>query len=270
LRITTHSYLRVALLFAGFVGGFALFVLYKRFAVPSPTLDPLLFFASILGGGFLLQQIFSRVFPAQCPKCGGAAFPRLTHAIVYVCRGCGRESDGGTAYALGAMAAEPGNSPWKKNRPTSAMMWIMLVLGIGAIIGALVFAADSVRLLIKGVTTEARVVKVNVSEHRGADVSHPRRTRRNYRAIIAYRAGDHELTLNRSWSVDQGQSCLAPCYYEGEKLKVRYLPAEPTNAKVYSVLDFFLGPTLFILLGAMCTAVGCIALRRARRPRLEL
>ncbi len=260
LRMTTHMHFRIALFFAGFFGGFALFVLYKTLGVSSP-IDPLLFFASMFGGGFLLQMIFSRIFPAPCPMCGAAAFPTLTKPMLYACHGCGRKSDGGMAYAFEAMAPKPSNSLWRKKLPDSTMMWIMLVFGIVVLGGALVFAADSVRLLVKGVTTEARVVKVSV---------YPLRTRMDYRAIIAYKAGDSELTLDRSWSVDVGHSCLSPCYYEGERLKVRYLPAEPTKANVYSVFDLFLGPTLFILIGAMCTLVGSVALWRARRPRLEL
>lgn len=269
IRMKTHVNIRIVLAFVGFFGGFALFTLYQMSGRHSP-IDFALFFASIFGGGFLLQWIFSRLVAAPCPLCGGAAYSTLLNPTRYRCSGCGRTPDAGVTYAIESMDSAPlirSDSFLMKAVPGLNDGVVFIMLGIAAIAGGLFFGAESLELLRHGVTTEARVAKVDM---RGDDASGTR----DYRATIIYKVGDTDLALERSWSVKRGGSCWWPCFHQGEKLKVRYLPAEPGKAAVYSLFDLFLAPALGFLIGIVFIFGGWVTgreiRRRSRRSKLEL
>jgi hypothetical protein len=265
LGMRTHQNLSLALMILGLVGGGNAFfaLVTSGFAAAMPGLRVALFAGLIFGGMLLPPLIFSVLFPAKCPLCGAAAELDVPNLLRYVCIRCGRRTDPGILWFSGKARSAQDDPALQKKPGEYVMAWIMFVFGVAALGGALVFGADSLRLLINGVTAEATVIKVSV--HQQQLVSN--KTRANYRAIIAYDVGGTQLTIERSWETDSDQHCVWPCYREGERLKVRYLPGNPAAAKVDSLPDLFLGQALFGLLGGMCIAASLWAQGKARRAR---
>jgi hypothetical protein len=72
-------------------------------------------------------------------------------------------------------------------------------------------------------------------------------------ATIRFKAGDRNITIQRSWSRDRdGTSfCLSGCYSKGETLKMRYLVDDPEIARVRSFWGLFGAPITSGLIGAM-------------------
>ena len=265
LRLKSHLNLRIAACLVGFMGGFALFVLlvFEHHRADS-LLVLALFFGMSFGGAYLAQLALSFVLPAACPQCGAPkAVPTLRSPRLYACRACGAKAE--AVQAVETFAAQPSAEQQEKNERRVA--WAFLAAGVPAIGIAVWFAEDSIHFLLKGVSVEGKVTRV--TQYETLDAKNRRDVR--YTALIEYPVARTPLAIERSWSVKQGGSCWAPCYYEGERLKVIYLPTEPGRAKVHSLLDMFLPAALIGSIGLMLLVVGFWRIRRERpRPRLEL
>lgn len=254
--------------FLGFFGGFALFV-FLVFGKPlsHAALTPVLFFAMIFGGGYLAQLAFSYALPAACPACAQpAAVASLRQPAVYVCRACGVASNAAHAMLAEAFASMP--PPGQQQKREAGVLWIFLVVGVGAMGVAAWLADDSLRLLREGVSTDAKVMRVTKQSTRDKDNN----SQTSYTAFIEYRVGKNTLTLERGWSVKDGSYCMWPCYDQGEALKVIYLPGEATHAKIHSLRELFFAPVLLGTVGLAFAAFGFLMIRhrRQRRPRLDL
>lgn len=137
-------------------------------------------------------------------------------------------------------------------------MPMRVVLGFGLVmcILAAAFAVEPFRLLLQGEIAEAKVVKVaRQKDDDGDEAMH------DYTAVITFQAGEAPVSLERFWSLEEGQLCLWPCYYEGETVSVRYLPGSPAVARVDSAIDLFGPPLFFGVLGVVCTFFAFRALR---------
>ena len=148
----------------------------------------------------------------------------------------------------------------------SPLVWMFVVVGVGLVGFAIWLARDASGLLRDGISTEAKVMRV--TEMPWGDIL-DRET--YYTAFIQYHDGKMPQTLNRSWSVPGGGICVWPCYYEGQSLKVIYVPGEPTRAQVHSRAELFFAPGLMTMVGLVFASFGVLAIRhqRRRRPRLD-
>jgi hypothetical protein len=259
LPIRSHLNARIAAAFVGFFGGFAVFDFFVFGSPPRNFgLTALLFFGSIFGGAYLAQLAFSHASPAACPACGAAsAVPTPRNPVLYACRSCGAETDAVKAMLAEALA-KMRTQAQGEDRPK--LPWVFLVVGVVAVGVAVWLAQDSIQLLREGVSTEARVMKVTTRASRDSEG----RSETTYTAFIEYRAGKTPLTLERSWSVEDGGHCMWPCYDRGEQLKVIYLPGEPYRAKVHSLSELFVAPVLVGFVGFAFALFGGLMLRRKK------
>jgi hypothetical protein len=123
------------------------------------------------------------------------------------------------------------------------------------------FAFQSLRLLAAGESAPATVTKVTVEKGRDKDRNYESR----YAATIAFHAGVTPVTIVRRSTLAVGASCLWPCYRQGQSLRVRYLPAEPSAARVDSVMDLYGLPVMLLLTGTVVLVWGIALLRDFRR-----
>ncbi len=260
MGLKTHLRARIALLFVGFFGGGILFALNTK---ELGALAPLAFFPMIFGGAFLLPYAFGRSVPAACPKCGGAALPGKMQ-ILYTCGTCHAESNALHALVEAPLAPAPAPGQVVPKPPMSGGLSIpklMLVLGLGAIGAGAYLAADPLRLLIDGVSVQARVLAVSSREERTGDgkayVLHTAR--------IQYQSNATPRTLDHSWSTDFRRECGWRCYREGDRLRVVYLPGDPANARIHSPGELFFRAGVVGGAGLFLSILSLVFLRRERR-----
>ena len=258
MGLASHFRFRLALMFAGFIGGFALFV----WQVDNLRgYEPFAFFGFIFGGAFLLPLVFAKLVPSVCPYCNGLAWGLTTNPFRYQCASCGR------GVAADVMPAPP-PAAYANPQSSSAVLWAFFIVGIGSLGLAAFLAWDSVRLVSGGVSTDARVARLAQVMGRSSD----NKQEVKYTAYIEYPVGKGTMMLEHSWTEKEGSSCVAGCsYLRDGPLKVIYLPSEPSIAKIDSFTALFFPPLLVGLFGVFFTVVGILVLRhKPRRPRLEL
>lgn len=258
MGLKEHFRVRVALLFVGFFGGGILFAVFMK---DLGSLAPLAFLPMIFGGAFLLPFAFGRLVPAACPKCGGAALPGRMQ-VVYACGTCGAESNALQALAEAPPALAPGQvAPNKPPSRSLSVPWGLVAFGLGALGMGAYQAAEPLQLVRDGVSVDARVLAVSSKPGRDRDG----KSFTAFSAVIQYPAGATVRTMNHGWSARPREGCGSPCYREGDRLRVRYLPADPSVARIDSPADLFMLPGMFAGVGLVLALVGLFLLRRGPR-----
>jgi hypothetical protein len=212
----------------------------------------------VIGGAYVVQLVFGLVVPASCPRCGAdSAVPKPGgNLALYVCRACGAELNAMQASVFGeaarAAAARPPPTPAQEEKTQSRWGAWFLIGGIAAIGVAVWLGEGSIRLVHGGVSTEARVLRVNHEEFRNSE----NQTETRHTAIVEYRVGEKPLTLQRSWSTGRGSFWSWPDYQPGERLKVIYLPGDPSRASIDTLPELFFAPLFLTLFGLVFSAIG--------------
>ena len=255
--IKTHVLVSIALMFAGFFGGAIAHMSFVRH-LQGPGM--LLFFILPLGGAILLPLAFGGLVAAACPKCGGPARAAPRSPFLYLCGGCGTQSNAAVELMGGGAALREQMRAAGKERPARGrrLLWIFLAVGTVAMGFGAWLSVDSVRLVRDGVSVTAQVMKVTMSEGRDKDGNRELR----YTAQIQYKVGATPMILERNWSQSPNSRCFAGCYDQGEMLKIRYLPEDPATARVDSIGDLYLRPGIPFLVGLVFVAFALLMLRR--------
>jgi hypothetical protein len=257
MRIKAHVLIRIGLMFAGFFGGA---IAHMIFFSHAGGIGSLLFFILPLAGAVLLPQAFASMVPSTCPKCGAAAATSVGSPFVYVCGGCGTQSNAAVELMGGGAALREQMRAAEKERPARGrrLLWIFLAVGTVAMGFGAWLSVDSVRLVRDGVSVTAQVMKVTMSEGRDKDGNRELR----YTAQIQYKVGATPMILERNWTQSPNSRCFAGCYDQGEMLKIRYLPEDPATARVDSIGDLYLRPGIPLLVGLVFVAFALLMLRR--------
>jgi hypothetical protein len=258
MQMQKHRQLSLYAKLGGVIVAFVLFIILHESgllrAIGTIHIVPLfggLFFA----GAWLPNFLFAKLVSVSCPQCGGAAFAEAGNSSRYVCRACDQACNASDPLMLqlGALSLEEKKRhPEGEKRPAGgtraagAGKLLMLAVAAGSLAVALYLAWDSIQLLTRGQSVEARVAKVEVHEHRPLG----KKTEVSYTATIEFTAGQTPSILRRSWTVEEGSFCLWPCYMANQSLRVRYLPGHPESAAVDSIIDLFGFPLLLALFGA--------------------
>jgi hypothetical protein len=152
---------------------------------------------------------------------------------------------------------------WIRNNPS------MLLRGIG-ILCLLVAAAllvNPVRLITRGKSAEGIVSDVVKHRELGTDS----KTVDRYTATIRFKAGDRNMSFQRSWEQDpySSSTCLTGCFSKGEKLQVRYLVDDPEVARVDSFLGLFGVSLIFGFVGAAFGFLGWFGKSAEEAPEIK-
>ncbi len=139
------------------------------------------------------------------------------------------------------------------NKIAAGLALLFGLLGVGLLIGAGVSAQETRAFLKHSVETEGRVVEV--STHVSETTSEGRTvTSTGYTPIYEYTGPDGERLRHKS-----SQSSGAPDWKIGDPVRLRYLPSDPTNARVVGFMDTWF---IAVLLGGIgfvfCVAAGLI------------
>ena len=134
---------------------------------------------------------------------------------------------------------------WFQKNPET----IPLGIGVLCLLAAVALLVNPARLVMQGKSAEGVVIDVvnrPVRDSQGKDHV-------QYTATIRYRAGDRNMTIQRSWQQDTYSYffCISGCYSKGEELKMRYLADDPEIVAVDSFLGLFGGSLTLGLIGAM-------------------
>lgn len=143
---------------------------------------------------------------------------------------------------------------------------VLIPLGIGVLclLGAVALLANPVRLLMHGKNADGvvtRIIETTSLDEKG-------RTVIRSTAIILFKAGDRDRTIERSTSRSMGSTCFAGCYSKGERLAMVYLEDDPEVVEVNSFVGFFGGPLTLGLVGGF--AIFLWRLWRSERPTVPL
>jgi len=269
LSLKAHAIGRIVAAFAGFFGGgIAFTMLSHRFEAGalSLALMPIMVF----GGMVLAHLAFNQIASVECPRCGGDAAPvGGKDFTAYVCKGCGAELNAlGAQMGIGgvtrqetpaAAVAQATPSPEQENQTRSRMGHLFLVIGLIAFGIAIWLGQDSIRLVREGVSTDGTVVRVTHQSGYG-----PKNNETHHVAFVEYKVNGQPLVLERSWSSEPG-AWTWPSYRQGERLRVIYLPGEPSHAKIHSLPELFFGAGFLTLFGVAFTAFGVLMLRYGRQ-----
>lgn len=125
-------------------------------------------------------------------------------------------------------------SGWIREKPD----WAAFGVGIACLLATAALLVQPVRLLMRGAGADGIVTSVVETTYDDAD----HKTRISSTATIRFRAGDRDMTIQRSTSREFGSTCIAGCFHKGERLKILYLAEDPNVAEVRSFPGLFGAP----------------------------
>ena len=138
---------------------------------------------------------------------------------------------------------------------------VVLVAGPLLVIAAGVAATLEVAFRLRAEATTARIVEMRELRSETARSASDTRTRRvlTYLPVFAFTLPDgREVRAEGSFASNP------PCCAVGDVVSVRYLPADPAQARMAGFMASWLVPTLLLVVGGAFTAMGW-ALRRGGR-----
>jgi hypothetical protein len=155
-----------------------------------------------------------------------------------------------------------GPTGWLK-RILSFVCRVLLVCGVATLVTGLGFVMYTTVWLLRSVPGRATVVDLvpNVPGQSavidGGDGNVP------YSARFKFKADDGKVYVATA-----GVATNPPSFEIGEEVRVRYLPTDPTSARLSYFWQLWLEPVLCAVLGVFFTGIGCLFLRRERRSSL--
>ena len=126
-----------------------------------------------------------------------------------------------------------------KKYPGIAVMFT--ILGIPFLVFGTYSVAANVSFMNRTVATYGTVIDETFRSALSDDYSD------DYVPIVEFRTSEEQLINFEDASVDAGV---------GQKVKVRYIPSNPFDARIYSVFTFWVGPSLFTVGSAVFSSIG--------------
>jgi hypothetical protein len=120
---------------------------------------------------------------------------------------------------------------------------IFLVVGVGLLLGFFFAFSRTKRFLASA--QEARAEVVGVKESMGSS------RERVYYPVLRYRTQQGDTK-----EVTSSVGSNPPRYKEGDSVVVLYDPAHPSDVRIHSFINVWMGPLVLGLLGVILTGVG--------------
>lgn len=139
----------------------------------------------------------------------------------------------------------------RPGRGVRIIPWILTLVGLGLLVGA-GFAARS-ELSFRGIAveTDGRVVRMIAETDRSNG-----RTSRTYRPVFAFNLPD-----GKEIRAEGGVASNPPCCSVGDRVRVRYDPANPSRAQMTGFMESWLVTAILGGIGIIFTGAG-LAVRR--------
>ncbi|WP_170979134.1 DUF3592 domain-containing protein [Roseomonas sp. HF4] len=143
-------------------------------------------------------------------------------------------------------------------RAPRVMAWSFLLLGLGLLAGAGVAVALELRFRAGAVETDGRVVAMRVSHGTSgrSGSSSP-----SWTPVFAFALPD-----GKEIRVESGVSSSPPCCRVGDRVRVRYDPAQPSRAQMAGFLESWLVASILGGMGIIFAGVGLVVRRAVAAP----